>query len=178
LLLLITAEEPWTSINRLQLVFTAVILLRRGVRQGGLMPITYQIDHSHRLVNAYGHGSLRDEDFFHYQQEVWGRPDVVGYNEIVDMSNVSSIECESADQMRQLAELSARMDSLNIPSKFAIVVSNPLYYELGRLYEAYRGLKARSMKQVRVFKAREDALKWLETGEEGELLYKIDPGDG
>jgi hypothetical protein len=37
------------------------------------MPITYQIDHSRRLVDTHGHGLLTDEDVFQYQQEVWRR---------------------------------------------------------------------------------------------------------
>ena len=38
------------------------------------MPIAYQIDHTQRLVDARAHGLLTDEDVFHYQREVWGRP--------------------------------------------------------------------------------------------------------
>ena len=141
------------------------------------MPITYQIDHTHRLVDARAHGVLTDEDVFHYQREVWGRSDVVGYNEIVDMSNVSSIDAESLNRIRQLAELSAHMDPPSILSKFVIVAARPLYYELGRMYETYRKLNAKSTKQVRVFRAREDALRWLDTGEEDELPNKTDSGD-
>ena len=141
------------------------------------MPITYQIDHARRLVNARAHGLLTDEDVFHYQREVWGRPDVVGYNEIIDVSNVSGIETESVDRIRQLAELSAHMDPTSVLSKFAIVASNPLYYDLGLLYQTYRELHAKSTKQVRVFEGREDALRWLDTAEEDKLPNKMDPGD-
>ena len=141
------------------------------------MPITYRIDHAHRLVDARAHGLLGDEDIFRYQQEVWGRADVVGYNEIVDVSNVSSIETESLHRIQQLAEVSANMDPLAIPSKFAIVASKSLHYDLGRLYAAYRKLNARSTKQVRVFGTREDALRWLDTREKDELPSKADSGD-
>src|SRR5262245_29895406 len=130
------------------------------------MPITYQIDHTRRLVDARAHEVLTDEDFFHYQREVWGRSDVIGYNEIVDMSNVSSLAIESMNRIRQLADLSAGMDLPNILSKFAIVASDALSYDLGHRYEAYRALHAKSTKQVRVFGAREDALRWLDAGEE------------
>jgi hypothetical protein len=147
------------------------------VRQGGSMPITYQIDHRLRLVDAQAHGLLGDEDIFCYQREVWGRADVVGYNEIVDMSNVISIETESLPRIQQLAEVSAGMDPMNIPTKFAIVASKPLHYDLGRLYATYRKLNTKSMKQVRVFGIREDALKWLDTREEDELPSKTNSGD-
>ncbi|HJY79983.1 MAG TPA: hypothetical protein VKK81_02710 [Candidatus Binatia bacterium] len=141
------------------------------------MPIAYQIDHTQRLVDARAHGLLTDEDVFHYQREVWGRPEVVGYNEIVDVSNVSGIETESVERIRQLAELSAHMDPTSTLSKFAIVAPNPLYYDLGHLYQMYRELNAKSTKQVRVFEAREDALGWLDTAEEDKLPNKTDPGD-
>ena len=141
------------------------------------MPIVYRIDHTCRCVDTRAHGVLTHEDVFQYQREVWGRSDVVGYNEIVDTSHVRSIETESVNHIRQLAELSAHMDPRSIPSKFAIVATNPVDYELGRLYGVYRGLDAKSTKRVRVFWAREDALRWLNTAEGDESPNKTDPGD-
>src|SRR5262245_15210999 len=136
------------------------------------MPITYRIDHTRRLVDARAHGLLTGDDIVDYQREVWGCSNLVGYNEIVDVSDVSSIETQSASRIRQVAELSANMDPKDIPSKFAIVVSNPMYAELGLLYGKYRELNAKSTKRVRVFEVREEALRWLDTREENELPNK------
>ena len=138
------------------------------------MPITYQIDHTHRRVDAFGHGVLRDADVFRYQQEVWGRAEVAGYDEIVDMSKVTSIEGESVGRIRELAELSAQMDSASTPSKFAIVVSKFPYIDLAHVYETYRALNAKSTKRVRTFETRDDAMAWLAAVEEKELPPKAE----
>jgi hypothetical protein len=140
------------------------------------MPITYQVDYTQRLVDARAYGVLTDADVFQYQREVWGRSDVMGYNEIVDVSHVSSIDLESVTRIQQLADLSAHMDPPRLPSKFAIVAANPLYYNLGCLYETYRALQAQSTKQVRVFEARAEALRWLEAGEGDDVPPKTEPG--
>jgi hypothetical protein len=56
---------------------------------------------------------LNDADFFGYQQEVWSRPDEVGYNELVDMSEVESVFMPSTANLRELAVVSAAMDVNN-----------------------------------------------------------------
>lgn len=48
------------------------------------MPIEYTIDHERRLVLAKATGVFTDEDVFGYQKEVWSRPDVDGYSELVE----------------------------------------------------------------------------------------------
>ena len=85
------------------------------------MPIDYVIDHDRRLVLARGHGTLTHEDVFGYQREVWSRPEVNGYNELVDMSQVVHIALQSVEGVRELANLSAGMDARSSASKFAIV---------------------------------------------------------
>jgi hypothetical protein len=52
------------------------------------MPIGYRVDHNRRLVAARAHGILVAEDLFGYQREAWSRPDVAGYDELVDMRAV------------------------------------------------------------------------------------------
>ena len=124
------------------------------------MPIEYQIDHSHRVVFAKGVGALTGEDLFAYQREVWSRPDVAGYNELADMSEVQDIVQPTSERIRKLADLSASMD-ISTPSKFAIVAPPALPFGLGRMYEMYRELNEHSTKEVRVFRTREEALEWL-----------------
>ena len=50
----------------------------------GIMPIAYQIDHERRRVVATAQGRLSGGDMFGYQNEVWSRPDVAGYDEIIE----------------------------------------------------------------------------------------------
>ena len=125
------------------------------------MPIEFRIDHDNRRVLAKGLGRLSDEDVFDYQRDVWSREDVAGYDELMDMRQVDSIESPSTERIRELASLSAEMDSPKKASKFAIVATTPEAFGLGRMYEAYRGLHAESTKQVGVFKTMDEALAFL-----------------
>jgi hypothetical protein len=124
------------------------------------MPIEYRIDHDRRLVIAKGHGQFTDRDVFDYQRTVWSRPDVAGFDELIDMLDVEHVDIPSTDRMRDLVELSAGMDLPCTHSKFAVVASNEIAYQLGRMYEALRGLDQRSTKEVAV--DLDEAMKWLE----------------
>ena len=126
------------------------------------MPIEYQIDHDRGIVLARAIGNLTAEDIFKYQREVWSFPEVKGYNELIDMSNVEKIESSTHDKTVELAHLSASMDDRKIATKFAIVASDPLAYGMGRMYETYRNLNPRSTKEVRVFRSMNDAMGWIE----------------
>lgn len=133
------------------------------------MPIEYRIDHERRLVFARGSGTLADGDFFTYQREVWSRSDVAGYHELVDMTEVERIVPPSPGRLRDLATLSASMDSAAPGSKFAIVAPKDLEFGLGRMYEAYRTLNEQSTKQVGVFRSLAEALAFLGVGNAGTL---------
>ncbi len=125
-----------------------------------MMPIEYQIDHARRLVTAQGRGVLSDQDVFEYQQAVWSRPDVAGYDELMDMRAVERIIELSADRVVRLAALSAAMDA-GRPSRFAIVASQDLAFGLGRMYQTYRSLQESSTKEVGVFRTLGDAMAFL-----------------
>jgi hypothetical protein len=132
------------------------------------MPIDYLIDHEQRVVLARGRGVLTDEDVFGYQHEVWSRPEVAGYDELVDMSEVEQIALPSVGRVRTLARLSASMDPSSPASKLAIVAPEDLAFGLGRVYEAYREGNDQSTKRVGVFRTRADALTFLGLGGEPE----------
>ena len=74
------------------------------------MPLTYSIDHDRRLVLTIGTGTLTDADVFAYQRDVWSRPDVAGFSELIDMSGVEHIALPHVARVRELASLSAGMD--------------------------------------------------------------------
>jgi hypothetical protein len=129
------------------------------------MPIEYRIDSRRGLVVATALGTLTDEDVFGYQREVWSRPDVAGYDELVDMSQVERIVLPSADRVRELAAFSAGMDDPSPGSRFAIFAPTDLAFGLGRMYETYRGLAGGGTKQVGVFRTLAEALVFLEIDE-------------
>jgi hypothetical protein len=134
------------------------------------MPIEFRIHHDRRLVHAEGHGTLTDREIFEYQREVWSRPDVAGYDELIDMSAVEHIAAPSSERIRELAALSAAMDAPQSESKFVIVAPEDLAFGLGRMYETYRGLNQGSKKQVSVFRSLADALAFLDV--EQDLLRR------
>lgn len=126
------------------------------------MPIEYTIDHTRRLVRAAGRGTLTGDDIFNYQKEVWSRPEVTGYDELMDMTDIEKIDLRSVHHIKQLAELSASMDTTSSQSKFAIVAPGDYAFGLGRMYESYRRLEGRSTKQVGVFRSLAEAMAFLD----------------
>jgi hypothetical protein len=125
------------------------------------MPITYRIDHEGRVVIARGYGTLTDEEVFRYQREAWSGMDVVGYNELVDLTHVSKIELPSVERVQALASVAASMDRAPATSRFAIVAPGDLAYGLGRMFQTYRRLEKSSTKEVEVFRTLSDALAFL-----------------
>lgn len=125
------------------------------------MPIEYRILHHLRLVAARGVGMVTAEDLFEYQREVWSQPELAGYNELVDMTQTKGIVSPSPDKMRELAALSASMDTPPTWTRFAIVAPQDLAFALGELYEAYRRLEPKSTKDVSVFRTLPEALAFL-----------------
>lgn len=126
------------------------------------MPIEFYCDHERRIVFARAKGILTDEEVFSYQKEVWSREDTIGYDEVIDMSGVEIIASKSGDRMRDLATLSASMDSRSSRTKFAIVAPDDLAYGMGRMYETYRTMDERSTREVAVFRGMEEAMAWID----------------
>lgn len=125
------------------------------------MPLAHRIDHPLRLVLAWASGTLTDEEVFAYQNEVWSRPDVAGYDELVDMTAVEHVALPSIERVLDLAALSAGMDAKGSRSRFAIVAPRDFEFALGRLYGTHRELDSRATKRVSVFHSRPEALAWL-----------------
>jgi hypothetical protein len=135
------------------------------------MPLNYRIHTERRLVVARGSGVLKDEEVFTYQLEVWSRPEVAGFDELVDMTNVTRILLPSIERVRDLAELSANMGQSAPRSKLAVVAPDDLAFGLGRMYEVARESAAPRVKPVSIFRTMPEALAWLgiEDGDGSEL---------
>jgi len=125
------------------------------------MPIEFHCDHGKRLVLAKAYGILTEEEIFGYQREVWSREEIIGYDEVIDMSEVEKIVSPRSNRIRDLAALAASMDSRSTRTKFAIVATDDFAFGLGRMYEAHRTLNDRSTREVAVFRTMEDALAWI-----------------
>jgi hypothetical protein len=118
------------------------------------MPLAHRIDHRRRLVLTRATGTLTGPEIFAYQREVWSRPDVAGYDELVDMTDVQHVAFESVER---ITSTDARAPS----TRFAIVAPRDFEFALGRMYGAHRELESRSTKRVGVFRSRPEALAWL-----------------
>lgn len=125
------------------------------------MPIHYDIHHDRKLVHAILEGLVTDSDVFGYQNEVWSRSDVAGYDELVDATGVTEFEFVPAERIRQLAILSAQMDAPPHASKLAIVAPGDAQFGMGRMYQIYRELETKGKKLIKVFRSSYEALKWL-----------------
>lgn len=125
------------------------------------MPIVYRIDHESRLVLARGYGVVTDADVFGYKCAAWAGTDVVGFDEMIDMTEVTEIALPSTDRIQELASAAAQMDSASAPSKLAIVAPGDLAYGLGRMFQVYRESEERSTKEVGVFRTLAEALAFL-----------------
>jgi len=111
---------------------------------------------------AKGHGTLTDQGIFGYQRDVWSLPEVGGYDELVDMTQVEDIALPSTERVRALASLSADMDAPSRTSRFAIVAPSEFAFGLGRLYEILRTHDDRRTKVVRVFRSLDEAKAFLD----------------
>ncbi len=125
------------------------------------MPIDFVIDHEQRLIMTKARGTMTHEDIMGYQQAIRSRPELIGYNELVDMSRVEGIALQSIERVRELAARSAGMDGDSPPSRFAIFAPTEEAFGLGRMYQTYRSLDERSTKQVGVFRTMEEAMAFL-----------------
>lgn len=125
------------------------------------MPIVYRIDHENRLLVARGYGVLTDADVFGYQRATGAESDVVEFDELMDMTEVTEIAMPSADRIQDLAAAAAQMDSPSVPSKFAIVAPGDLAYGLGRMFQAHREAQEGSTTEVGVFRTLAEALAFL-----------------
>lgn len=133
------------------------------------MPIAYRIDHAARLVIAAGHGTFTHDDVMGYQHAVWSRPELRGYDGLIDMTHVTQIALTSTDRVREVATLAAGMDDPAITTKFAIVAPATIAYGLGRMFGTYRELDPRSTRKVGVFRTMPEALAFLGVGKPLEM---------
>jgi hypothetical protein len=122
-----------------------------------------------RLVVTRAVGTLTDDEVFAYQHDVWSRPEMAGYDELIDMSAVEHVAVPSPGRVVRLASVSAGMDARMPPTRLAIIAPRDFEFGLGRMYGAHREMDSRSTKRVGVFRSRPEAQAWLGLGGEPPL---------
>ena len=125
------------------------------------MPLAYRIDREAKLVVAAGYGTLTDADVFRYERETGARSDMIGYDELVDMSSVTAIDMVTDERVEELATEAAVRDAVHGPAKLAIVAPDDIAFGLSRIFQIYRQVEPGSTKNVRVFRTMDAALEFL-----------------
>jgi len=125
------------------------------------MPLEHRIDHAQRIVLVRCWGEISDTEIFTYQGEVWSRPGVAGYDELVDLTAVETLQVSSSARSEDLARVASAMDQPGGESRFAIVVESGISLQLAQRYAAQRSELARGRKVVQLFPRLEPALAWL-----------------
>ena len=116
-------------------------------------------------------GTLTDDEVFAYQHDVWSRPEVAGYDELIDMSAFEHVAVPSPERIVRLASVSAGMDVRMPRTRLAIIAPRDFEFGLGRMYGAHREMDSRSTKRVGVFRSRAEAQAWL--GLDGEPPLEV-----
>ncbi len=127
------------------------------------MPAEHSTDHSAKIITTIWSGEATDSallDALQKYQETFAGHAYRGYNEIVDFGAAGSFKLTVAG-IRSIAQLAVKTDVDGARSKLAVVVSQPVAYGLGRMYETYRSLLPGG-KDVSVFKSYAEALRWIE----------------
>lgn len=127
-----------------------------------IMPIAYQANLAKRRILAEATGAVGSQDLFAYQKDVGTRPEWAGYDELLDVSRVDRLLDIRLDNLKALANFAAGMDKPDLPSKFAIVAPQDLYFGLGRMYESLRESVPNASRRVAAFRTRADAERWLD----------------
>lgn len=125
------------------------------------MPIDVRIDRRKKIVFATPRGLLTHEEMVAYQRDVWTRPEVAGYGELIDMTVVDRLDLRSPEQIFELAALSAQLDQDQPPSRMAIVATDRLHLALGKMYRASREANPSHRREIEIFPTQEAARDWL-----------------
>jgi len=128
------------------------------------MPALHLIDKKNKLIVTTWDGDLVDIDLIEalkeYQKDIQGHPEHLGYNELVDLSNVRRIKV-TTEGIKNIGRIASRTDQNGVDRKLAFIVSSDLAFGLARMYEAYRGFTRKTNKEIRTFRNKSDAYKWV-----------------
>ena len=128
------------------------------------MTAHHDIDHDLKLITTFWDSNIADNKLIdalnNYQKEIKSQEEMYSYNEIVDLSCVSSMQL-SVDEIIKLAKIASGSDSTTNKTKAALVVSSNIVFSFGMIYKGYRKLISKSNKEVNVFKNQAEALAWI-----------------
>jgi len=128
------------------------------------MPEFHYIDRPVKIISILWEGEATDQEFVEalhqYHQEIRSHSEYDCYDELIDFCDISGIKLTSGGLLK-VAQMAAKSDKRECPTKLAIVVSSSISFGFAKIYETYRRFTPRNQKIVRIFRDREQALAWL-----------------
>jgi hypothetical protein len=122
--------------------------------------VNYVIDKQIRLISTVTEGCVGFDDIRNHQDRLLADPDFdATFDQLIDATRATKFNL-SADEARLLAVRRI----LTPESRRAFVATEPHIFGLGRMMEIYH----EGLAYVEVFHSIDEALKWLERGEEKE----------
>jgi len=106
-------------------------------------------------------GVLTVGDLFEYKNDVRVRPELAGYDELVDLSEVQEIVMQSIRPLMEAARFAADLDVDSPRAKVAIFAPTDLMFGMGRVYVAHRNMADTATKDVEVFRVLAAAMTFL-----------------
>lgn len=127
------------------------------------MPITVTINREARLVHAIATGEISNADLIAYQEDVWVKGDVTGFDGIFDGSRADFSRVNFTGLLA-FSQNSARIDRGTPQSKLAIVVSSDYLRQLAEFYRTAKEALPGDSRTTRIFDTFEDAFAWISNG--------------
>jgi|WetSurMetagenome_2_1015567.scaffolds.fasta_scaffold497892_1 hypothetical protein len=127
------------------------------------MPITTTIDRHERLVHAIATGIVTNDDLMTYQESVWIKGGVSGYNGIFDGTHADFSRVNFSGLLA-FSQNAAKVDLDAPPSKLAIVVSSQYLKQLAEFYRTATEALPGDSRTTKIFHTYDDALAWVSNG--------------
>jgi hypothetical protein len=123
------------------------------------MPITYEIDHEHRIIMQVFRGVIRNDEFLKFSEQVFRLPEFnAGYSEFADFSD-GNLKNISSETLQQSAALSKSMAPDRSPNaRLGIYAPEDFNYGISRMFQLVNDAPD---DLTRVFRDLDQALAWL-----------------
>jgi hypothetical protein len=127
------------------------------------VPASHHIDKINKLIITEWKGDADIGRFIsayqNYQRKLRGRPELAGYDEIINLSNIKNLNYGLSD-LKNLAKLTSSFDESD-GTKAAYIINSTALSVPVKSYIVIRKIMPKSRKRVRVFYDYFDALKWM-----------------
>lgn len=124
------------------------------------MPYRFDVDSDAQVVTKTVWGSYDDEQALQSMKEFDQISGNHEFNELHDLTEVTSYDVSPAT-LKNLAYDSFNAEDQDfLPKRVAVVAPSDLVYGMTRIYDAYH---EGSKEQIRVFRALEESIDWLNT---------------